>query len=328
MKTSAFNKLGYIAGVCVLTVLSFGIAAAQEGWTAAQRGPAGKDLNAVYFADSKRGWIGGDEGYVGYTSDGGQSWTQQLVDSTDGVNDIYFRNKDDGYLLAGNRIFKTDDSGRSWKEAGRFAPKDFDGATPEFYSVRFSSKKKGWIIGSLSRRDEVVDSLLLYTDDGGGSWLRKTVPTREELIHLDFVNDERGWIVGASGTILYTSDAGDTWAVQRSAVSATLYHVDFRNSDDGWVVGERGLVLRTTDGGGTWQKVTVPVRNTLLSVQFVDDERGWIVGRGGVVLRSDDSGQTWVQQDSKTKQNLYALYLEKKNGWAVGGDGIVLQYER
>jgi photosystem II stability/assembly factor-like uncharacterized protein len=328
MKTIALNKLRNTLAVFVLTVLCVGVAAAQEGWVAAQRGPAGKDLNAVYFADSKRGWIGGDAGYVGYTSDGGQTWTQQALDTKDGINDIYFRNKEDGYLLAGNRIFRTDDSGRSWREAGQFAPKDFGGAMPEFYSVRFSSKKKGWIIGSLSRRDEVVDSLLIYTNDDGASWLRKTVPTREELIHLDFVNDERGWIVGASGTILFTMDAGDTWTVQRSAVNATLYHVDFRNSNDGWAVGERGLILRTTDGGGTWQKVPVAVKNTLLSVQFVDDERGWIVGRGGVILRSDDSGQTWVQQESKTKQNLYALYLEKKNGWAVGGDGIVLQYER
>ncbi len=305
-----------------------GAAAAQEGWVATRRGPSGKDLNTVFFADSKRGWIAGDDGFVSYTSDGGHAWVQQALDTTDAVNDIYFRNKEDGYLLAGNRIFKTDDSGRTWREARRFLPKDFDGAMPEFYSVRFSSKKKGWVIGSVSRRDQVVDSLLIYTNDGGASWLRKTVPTREELIHLDFVDDERGWIVGASGTILYTDDAGETWSIQRSGVSATLYHVDFRNSHTGWAVGERGLVLRTTDGGGTWSKVNVPVRNTLLSVQFVDDERGWIVGRGGLVMRSDDGGQTWIQQKSKTKQNLYALFIEKKNGWAVGGDGMVLQYER
>jgi photosystem II stability/assembly factor-like uncharacterized protein len=45
-------------------------------------------------------------------------------------------------------------------------------------------------------------------------------------------------------------------------------------------------------------------------------------------LCSSDDGLIWLQKDSKTVQNLYALYFEKKNGWAVGGDGIVLQYER
>jgi len=294
----------------------------------ARRGPAGKDLNTVYFADSKRGWIAGDDGFVSYTSDGGHSWSQQSVETTDAVNDIYFRNKENGYLLAGNRIFKTDDGGRTWGATRRFLEKDFDGALPELYSVRFSSKKRGWVIGSVSRRDQVVDSLLIYTDDAGATWRRKSVPTREELIHLDFTGDDRGWIVGAAGTILYTEDAGETWMVQRSGTNATLYHVDFRNQKNGWAVGERGTVLRTTDGGSRWVKVNVPVRNTLLSVQFVDDDHGWIVGRGGVILRSDDGGQTWLQQESKVRQNLYALFIENKNGWAVGGDGMVLQYER
>jgi len=307
---------------------SASVSIAQQGWAAARRGEAGKDLNTVYFADSKRGWIGGDDGFVSYTTDGGRSWTRQALDTTDAVNDIYFRNKEDGYLLAGNRVFKTDDSGRTWRASTSFLPKDFAGALAELYSVRFSSKKKGWVIGSLSRGDTVVDSLLNYTNDEGASWLRKTAPVREELIHLDFVSDARGWIVGAAGTILYTEDAGETWTVQRSAVSGTLYHVDFRNDKKGWVVGERGTVLRTVDGGAIWSKINVPVRNTLLSVQFVDDDNGWIVGRGGVILRSSDGGATWVRQDSKTEQNLYALYFEKKYGWAVGGDGLVLQYER
>ena len=33
--------------------------------------------------------------------------------------------------------------------------------------MRFSSKKKGWVVGSISKRERVVDSILVYTDDGG-----------------------------------------------------------------------------------------------------------------------------------------------------------------
>jgi photosystem II stability/assembly factor-like uncharacterized protein len=312
----------------LLIVASTGVALAVEGWEAARRGPAGKDLNAVYFADAKRGWIAGDDGFLSRTEDGGRSWSPQAVGTTDAINDIYFRNKEDGYLLAGNRIFNTSDSGRAWREVRRFLPRDFDDALPELYSVRFSGKKRGWVVGSVSRRDTVVDSLLIYTDDGGTSWLRRRVPTRRELIHLDFVSDKRGWVVGASGTILHTEDGGETWAEQHSGTTATLYHIDFRNERVGWAVGEHGTVLRTTDSGETWFPVTVSVRSTLLSVQFTGEDEGWIVGRGGVILRSGDGGQTWVRQESKTTQNLYALFVDKKNGWAVGGDGIVLQYIR
>jgi photosystem II stability/assembly factor-like uncharacterized protein len=52
------------------------------------------------------------------------------------------------------------------------------------------------------------------------------------------------------------------------------------------------------------------------------------VGRGGVILRSGDRGRTWVEQESGTKQNLYALFIDKKNGWAVGSAGLILRYAR
>lgn len=305
------------------------IALAQSGWTATRRGEEGKDLNTIFFADLKRGWIAGDNGFVSHTEDGGRTWTQQPIGTNEAINDIYFRNKDDGYILAGNRIFNTRNGGVQWREIRRFSADEFGGAEPELYSLRFSGKKRAWIVGSASRRDVVVDSLLIYTDDGGTSWVRQRVPTKEELIHVDFVNDQRGWVVGASGTILHTDDGGQSWTLQRSNTNATLYHIDFRNERLGWAVGERGAILRTIDGGESWLAADVPVvRSTLLSVQFADEDQGWIVGRGGTILRSEDGGRTWVRQESQIKQNLYALFIDKKNGWAVGGNGMVLQYER
>lgn len=311
-----------------LTLVLAGTALAQAGWVAAQRGQAGKDLNAVFFADSKRGWIAGDGGFLSRTKDGGRTWSSQTVGTTEAINDIYFRGKDDGYLLAGSRIFGTTDGGETWREVREFLARDFGGSQPELYSIRFSGKRNGWVVGSVSRRETVVESLIIHTGDAGASWERQLAPVREELIHLDFVNDEHGWIVGAGGTILVTTDGGKNWTRQTSGTQATLYHVDFRNDKAGWAVGERGTVLRTTDGGLTWASVSVPVRSTLLSVTFVDEKQGWIVGRGGIILRSEDGGSTWVRQESRTKENLYALFVDKKSGWAVGGDGMVLNYER
>jgi photosystem II stability/assembly factor-like uncharacterized protein len=319
-------RLMLAALLFLVTVAS--VATAQDGWTTARRGEEGKDLNAIFFADQKRGWIAGDNGFVSRTEDGGKNWSQQPVETNEAINDIYFRSRDEGYFLAANRIFSTRNGGEQWREIRRFSAEEFGGAELELYSIRFSGKKKGWVVGSVSRRDVVVDSLLIYTEDGGASWLRQRAPSKEELIHVDFTSDQRGWAVGASGTILHTEDGGRTWTLQRSGTDATLYHVDFRNERVGWAVGERGTILRTTDGGESWFPVTVPVRSTLLSVQFAGENEGWIVGRGGTILRSDDGGKTWVRQESHTKENLYALFVDKKNGWAVGGGGTLLQYER
>ena len=95
----------------------------QKGWVPTRVGTPGLDLTAVYFLDEKRGWVGGDKGFLSRTDDGGRSWVRQTVETTDGINDIYFRDKENGFLLAGNAIFATSDNGVRWTEARRFTPR-------------------------------------------------------------------------------------------------------------------------------------------------------------------------------------------------------------
>ncbi|HWF90533.1 MAG TPA: YCF48-related protein, partial [Pyrinomonadaceae bacterium] len=178
-------KLTRFSAALVVFLALAGSARAQ-GWVPYKINTSGSDLNSVYFLDSKRGWVGGDGGYLSYTSDGGESWVRQNVGTKAGINDIYFRDKEAGFLLAGNSIFVTRD-GTSWSQSRIFAPEEFEGADVELYSVRFSSKKKGWVVGSISKKERVVDSILVYTDDGGETWRRQRAPSRVELIHVDFV---------------------------------------------------------------------------------------------------------------------------------------------
>ncbi len=195
-------------------------ASAQSGWLPTRINTGGNDLNTVYFLDEKRGWVGGDEGFLSRTDDGGNSWARQSVGTTAAINDIYFRDKEIGFLLAGNSIFVTRDNGATWNKSRSFLPEEFEGAEVELYSVRFSSKNKGWVVGSVSKRERVVDSILVYTDDAGQSWRRQRAPSRLELIHIDFVSDKRGWIVGADGTILFTRDSGESWTKQNTGTNA------------------------------------------------------------------------------------------------------------
>jgi photosystem II stability/assembly factor-like uncharacterized protein len=327
MSTRTANLFRFFVAVPLLSIF-VSVSRAQSGWVPFKINTGGNDLNTVYFLDSKRGWVGGDGGFLSRTDDGGQSWVRQTVPTTAGINDIYFRDKEAGFLLAGNSIFITRD-GTNWTQSRIFLPEEFEGADVELYSVRFASKKKGWVVGSISKRERVVDSILVYTDDGGETWRRQRAPSRLELIHIDFVSDKRGWIVGDGGTILFTRDGGASWSKQNvGTITSTLYHIDFRDDKKGWAVGERGTLLRTTDGGETWTVVPTNVNVTLLSVQFLSDEEGWAIGRGGTILRSSDEGKTWVRQESTTKQNLYSLIFNKKIGWVVGGAGIVLRYDR
>ena len=305
---------------------------AQSVWTQQSANTKG-DLIAVFFTSSDKGWIAGDDGYLASTSDGGQTWNKYPLNITGDINEIYFRNDDNGYLVAGRKMFVTRDAGRSWQETRIFRAGDFGTGTPEFLSIRFSDKKRGYVIGSVlkknSKGDEaVIDSLLMRTEDGGETWQRITVPSRTELYHLDFSGNSHGWIVGDKGVILATDDAGTTWRLQRSGVSGELYNVDFRSDNDGYAVGSAGTILRTDNGGRTWEKIATGFDDTLMRVDFADDKNGTVVGHGGLILRTNDRGRSWSREASGTRDSLYGLYADKKYAWAVGAKGLILRYKK
>ncbi len=315
-------------------VLFFGIvlfaqvSAAQSGWSFNKSGGSG-DLVTVFFTTSERGFVAGDDGYLAFTSNGGKTWSKQSVDTKETINEIYFRNKDNGYVVAGKKMFLTDDGGSTWREIKIYDPRDFKNTTPEFLSIRFADKKRGLIVGSLLNKDDnVVDSLVMRTDDGGETWQRIAVPSKRELFHLDFINSSRGWIVGDKGMIMVTYDGGINWQIQNTGTDKALYNVDFRDENEGFAVGGKGIILRTENGGETWETIKTSFPNTFLRVDFADDKNGWIVGYGGTILRSADKGKTWIQQEVNTKENLYGLFMTKKFGWAVGAEGLIVQYER
>lgn len=302
--------------------------AAQTNWKV-NRTSGNGDLVTVYFTSAEKGWIAGDDGYLAWTDDGGRNWTKQDIGTTEIINEIYFRNADNGYLVAGKKMFITRDGGRSWRETQIYRTGEFGKNSPDFLSIRFADKKLGIVIGSvLNGQGKVVDSLVMRTEDGGVRWQRISVPSKKELYHLDFVGSSRCWIVGDEGLVLVSSNGGARFQTQKSGVVMDLYNVDFRDENEGYIVGSKGTILRTEDGGATWENVKTAFPATFMRVDFADDKNGVIVGYEGTILRSSDRGRTWKRQASGTKSHLYGLFFAKKYGWAVGANGVVIQNQR
>src|SRR2546425_12386686 len=167
MKRKRNEKMTVATTVILLTAV---VSDAQSGWNPRRIGSGGKDLNAVYFVDSKEGWVAGDGGFVSHTQDGGATWIERPIGTEHSINDIYFVGKNSGFVLAGGSIFATDDGGHTWRESYRFSPAEFEGATPELYSLRFNGKKGRWVGGSLRRGEVAVDRTMGITRCGGATW--------------------------------------------------------------------------------------------------------------------------------------------------------------
>src|SRR5688572_30411833 len=155
---------------CLLLLVSDVIS--QTGWSARRSGTS-SDLVAVYFTSDAIGWIAGDNGYLASTSDGGRTWKTYPLNTTEDINEIYFRNERNGYLVAGRKLFVTNDAGASWRETSIYRASDFKNGTPELLSIRFADRRRGLAVGSiLNRKGSVIDSLVMRTEDGGETWQR------------------------------------------------------------------------------------------------------------------------------------------------------------
>jgi photosystem II stability/assembly factor-like uncharacterized protein len=166
---------------------------------------------ALWFKDAENGLMARLDGEVYATSDGGETWkTVWRVDS--GINDIFFVNNRDGWIVGGEGLVaRTSDGGWTWSLAS--APTKAD-----LISVFFINTQIGWAVGA--------ESTILFTKDGGLTWKRAAVSGvwgSPPLASVSFSNELNGWAVGGnsdpmrpsllapSNLILTTKDGGQSW---------------------------------------------------------------------------------------------------------------------
>lgn len=162
---------------------------------------------------------------------------------------------------------------------------------------------------------------ILFSEDGGQSWIQAKVPVQQLITAVTFVNQDKGWAVGHEGIILHTEDGGKNWQLQYTnpyielsndeldqltddqfaklpQKGAPLLDVWFRDESVGYAVGAYGMFLSTSNGGESWQDVSDRIDNIdgwhLNSIQGNGDGLVYLVGEKGVLFRSLDGGETWA----------------------------------
>lgn len=115
-----------------------------------------------------------------------------------------------------------------------------------YYSIFFSDKNNGWIIG--------YDGTIKNTTDGGNLWKAQESGVSSNLWAISFINNSQGWICGADNTILKTINGGKEWINISPSRSSNKINVEmkFVDENNGWISNNHGEIQRTTDGGVTW----------------------------------------------------------------------------
>lgn len=103
-------------------------------WKSIQTNIQQTHLTSLYFLNEKDGWACGEpwsngskvdsgKGVLLHTTDGGQSWQSVFTTDVDGFFDrIQFLDQREGWLLGRDSVYRTDDSGKSWKAVLKLPP--------------------------------------------------------------------------------------------------------------------------------------------------------------------------------------------------------------
>jgi len=199
------------------------------------------------------------------------------------------------------------------------------------HAVYFLDQDHGWIAGG--------NGTLLSTTDGGVTWNKASLITKDSLIDVYFADSANGWLLAErdlfklksderSSYLLNTNDGGITWQpifLNTADTNARFTRMLFSDRQRGWVFGETGNIFATSDGGAHWMPQRSASKHLLLGGAFANNDRGLIVGAGATILQSDD-GTVWrlsaLYNDQSARLN--AVTLVGNSAWAVGNAGQIL----
>lgn len=121
----------------------------------------------------------------------------------------------------GGLAMLTLDGGRSWRRPAGPLPE----AIGQFDCRALALHNEAcWIAGS-------PGSYVFHTPDGGRTWGCFSTGQSLPIRALTFLDHDRGWAVGALGTILATRDGGRSWRIQRQGSARAALLAIFASAD-------------------------------------------------------------------------------------------------
>lgn len=261
----------------------------------------------------------GQMGHILYSNDGGDSWTQAQVPVRSTLTDIHCPTQEQCWA-AGHEgvILHSSDAGKTWT-------KQYDGN-------RYGSEGKTYYEGLVAADPNNTD-LPYYVEEMD---FAISQGADKPFFKVYFLDDQRGYAVGAYGMVVNTLDGGQTWTHRLETVeNDSFYHVfDFAplpGEKKFFLAGEAGLFLVADVSGPYEERHARKVHSVPWEGSFftsVDTPKGAIVvgGLRGRMFRTEDAGDTWtVVEKQPTSSIVGSTRMGDGSLIAVGIAGEVLR---
>jgi len=135
---------------------------------------------------------------------------------------------------------------------------------------------------------------------------------------LDIPSQNVYWVAHDSGDLTVSFDGGQKWTTVETPDQKQVL-ISFVEKRRGFILADNHIVYSTKNSGKTWQKLGHWPDIYLTDIFFINRLRGWIVGKSGCVIRTTDGGKTWTINRLPTDLTLNkVLFVDSQRGWAVG----------
>ena len=308
---------------CIIFLFVYNVLA-QNGWNIQSSGYA----SDIFFVSNNVGYAAGNNYSILKTEDGGETWEGLNTGfnlngnlNAGGAGALYFIDAQKGWYVNGhNTILKTSNGGASWNALSSgvvLTPSQF----VHFTNLFFLDSQNGWVVGYIANINGAdYAGVILKTTDGGDTWTNQVFGV--VLTSVNFVTEQKGWLVGGAGTLLYTSDGGTNWSSQYNGIQWGFRDVKFRDENFGIVVGNAGKIFVTTNGGVNWVDKNSSFTYNLNSLYLTQSGKCYAMGQGKLYV-SNNEGDTWSLQYEYPDYMEAKIFFENNNmGWYAGNRGI------
>lgn len=313
--TASFRGLpGVSAGICLCCclLLSPGSRVAATGY-APLMPLARHSLLLDITSAGQRVVAAGERGHILYSDDHGSSWLQARVPTTQMLTGIHFVNDRRGWAVGHDGlVLVSDDGGSSWRvqRDGIAAQSQANIEMREAAHQRVQALQEAMASADEKDRVELVlqlEDAVMDLEDADLA-LEEAVFT-SPLMDVWFQDPERGWAVGAFGTLLATANGGQTWRSQAKLIdNPDEFHLNAITGDGKgrvFIAGEGGVMFRSLDGGHSWETLEAFYEGSWFGTLYsAANDSLLLFGLRGNLYRSTDFGQSWQLVENTSDKTL------------------------
>jgi photosystem II stability/assembly factor-like uncharacterized protein/PKD repeat protein len=287
--------------------------------------PVGTALKDVFVATPDTIYAVGDRGTIIRSFNGGITWDVFHQPDRHNLNSVFFLNSKKGFAVGSinnhSTIYKTENAGETWQKV-------FDGYQQSLYgfakSIQFTSPDSGYVYFGSSR--------ILYTINGGETWLLRNLPVSGGEGALFFLDNNVGFISGNSQNILRTVNGGINWTSIPVAGLSTgnIVSISFSDPSNGMGItnGLTNNFVETKDGGITWSLKTTGTTGVASfgrKILFTSQDTGFALNSNNDIYRTVDKGHTWQWGSGSPAIGIQSIHFSGTTGFIVSNSSNILK---